>query len=217
MTATRQSVGLRGVAAALAATALLLGVPVSAQASDTETGVPALTVSPERTLFDARLYPGDHALAHATLHNHSSTRLRVGLTPQLTEWRGSAEAFDALTLASRATADCSAAEMEGTPAVPMSAARQLDQGIIRPGESVDICLQVAYPTDHEVQQSGTIVADFSFTGIQYGGEGSDGGLGDGILAGTGTMVGRACALALAGLALAALGCAALRRRRVVTH
>lgn len=217
MTATRRFVGLRGVAAALAAAALLLGVPVSAQASDTETGVPALTVSPERTLFDVTLYPGDHALANATLQNHSNTRLRVGITPQLAEWSGSAEAFDALTLASRATADCSAAEMAGAMAVPMSAAQHLDQGTIRPGESVDICLQVAYPAGHEVQQPETITADFSFTGVQHDGEGAGGGEAEGILAVTGVTAGRAFGLVLAGLALAALGCAALRRRRVVTH
>lgn len=216
MTATPRSVGSTSAAVAFAAVALLLGVPASAQATGTETGAPALTVSPERTLFDVKLYPGDQALANATLHNQSNTLLRVGLTPQLIDWRGSPEAFDSLTLASRATADCSAAEMASAPAISMSSAQYLDQGTVSPGESVEICLQVAYPMGHEVQQPGTVVANFSFTGIQYGGEDRGGNSGDGILAGTGITGGNVLGLALAGLALTALGSAALRRRRACT-
>ncbi|WP_217134935.1 hypothetical protein [Leucobacter chinensis] len=185
--------------------ALAIAAVVVAPAQAVDVKNAALTVTPSHGLFDVTLYPGDSVRAVATLNNNTSVELEVGVTPILADWANNDRGLSALQLSSHRGSDCDASAMAGAPTVNMGAATRLDQGTILPGQAQEFCLEVAYPSEAELEQPAISVVDLSFSAIERGNGGAE-------LPPTGSDEGGVLSLALAGGALVLLGAAALSRR-----
>lgn len=165
-TAWFAALALAGAAVALIAAPASAVIPEPV-ASDTA----GLSVNPSTGLFNVTLWPGESTTAVASLENHSPVDMRIRLTPVETGWSGAVGAFDALTLAGARTADCSVASMARVPGVPMSAAQNLDQGILPAGERAELCLRVSYDAQSELDQPAMSYVNLAFTGFEHGRDG----------------------------------------------
>ncbi len=151
--------GLLGVAGPAAASPDALG-PDSPVALRSEVSA-ALVVSPAERLFDVTLHPGDSVVAPATLVNRSAAELRVRLTP--IEASASHGAFSALSLATARLPECSVAAMAATPGTPFPAAQALDQGLLDPGEALELCVRVDYDAPRALDAPDTARVDLAFS------------------------------------------------------
>lgn len=166
--AARSTAWFAALAIAGAAVALIAAPASAVIPEPVVSDTAGLSVSPSTGLFNVTLWPGESTTAVATLENHSSVDMRIRLTPVETGWSGAVGAFDALTLAGARTTDCTVASMARVRGVPMSAAQNLDQGILPAGERAELCLRVSYDAQSELDQPAMSYVNLAFTGFEHG-------------------------------------------------